>query len=328
MAEMLTYAPDLRSITGGQGEYTMEFLRYEEVPATSRRRSSRRRRRGRGNAASQPNRPSRETRCGWARSRCYPRRHAVDPRHPHEPGRHLLRRMRPHAAARRAARSTFLAGGSRRQVCELCTVRAAARGLDPRGRCRRADAPRGAQRAPAARRLLGAPALAPRRDARTLAAEEARGRAADRPDRRRALAERYVETRAPPAAARGAARRAAARAAPRARGADQRRAQDAARARGLQCLRAPAHGRRRRALARGARVCVRPLADRRQRRLDRGRCGSCAGTATRSTSPRRPLGVRRAAQGDELTELPPEDQVVQRRRPTSAARLALAARPA
>jgi elongation factor G len=32
MAEMLTYAPDLRSITGGQGEYSMEFLRYEEVP--------------------------------------------------------------------------------------------------------------------------------------------------------------------------------------------------------------------------------------------------------------------------------------------------------
>jgi elongation factor G len=33
MAEMLTYAPDLRSLTGGQGDYTMEFLRYEEVPA-------------------------------------------------------------------------------------------------------------------------------------------------------------------------------------------------------------------------------------------------------------------------------------------------------
>jgi elongation factor G len=32
MAEMLSYAPDLRSITGGRGEYTMEFLRYEEVP--------------------------------------------------------------------------------------------------------------------------------------------------------------------------------------------------------------------------------------------------------------------------------------------------------
>ena len=32
MAEMLSYAPDLRSITGGRGDYTMEFLRYEEVP--------------------------------------------------------------------------------------------------------------------------------------------------------------------------------------------------------------------------------------------------------------------------------------------------------
>jgi elongation factor G len=32
MSEMLTYAPDLRSLTGGQGDYTMEFARYEEVP--------------------------------------------------------------------------------------------------------------------------------------------------------------------------------------------------------------------------------------------------------------------------------------------------------
>src|SRR4051812_5635391 len=32
MAEMLTYAPDLRSLTGGRGDYTMEFLRYEEIP--------------------------------------------------------------------------------------------------------------------------------------------------------------------------------------------------------------------------------------------------------------------------------------------------------
>jgi elongation factor G len=31
MAEMLSYAPDLRSITGGQGDYTLEFVRYEEV---------------------------------------------------------------------------------------------------------------------------------------------------------------------------------------------------------------------------------------------------------------------------------------------------------
>lgn len=32
MAEMLAYAPDLRAITGGQGEFAMEFDHYEEVP--------------------------------------------------------------------------------------------------------------------------------------------------------------------------------------------------------------------------------------------------------------------------------------------------------
>jgi elongation factor G len=33
MAEMLSYAPDLRSITGGRGDYAMELAGYEEVPA-------------------------------------------------------------------------------------------------------------------------------------------------------------------------------------------------------------------------------------------------------------------------------------------------------
>jgi elongation factor G len=32
MAEVLDYAPDLRAITGGRGDYTMEFERYEEIP--------------------------------------------------------------------------------------------------------------------------------------------------------------------------------------------------------------------------------------------------------------------------------------------------------
>jgi elongation factor G len=32
-AEMLKYAPDLRSMTGGRGTFTMEFSHYEEVPA-------------------------------------------------------------------------------------------------------------------------------------------------------------------------------------------------------------------------------------------------------------------------------------------------------
>ena len=33
LAEFLTYAPDLRSMTGGRGMYTMAFTRYDEVPA-------------------------------------------------------------------------------------------------------------------------------------------------------------------------------------------------------------------------------------------------------------------------------------------------------
>jgi elongation factor G len=33
MAEMLTYEPSLRSLTGGRGGYSMEFSHYEEVPA-------------------------------------------------------------------------------------------------------------------------------------------------------------------------------------------------------------------------------------------------------------------------------------------------------
>jgi elongation factor G len=33
MAEILRYAPDLRSMTGGRGTFTMEFAHYEEVPA-------------------------------------------------------------------------------------------------------------------------------------------------------------------------------------------------------------------------------------------------------------------------------------------------------
>lgn len=33
MAEFLTYAPDLRSMTGGRGIYAMEFSRYDEVPS-------------------------------------------------------------------------------------------------------------------------------------------------------------------------------------------------------------------------------------------------------------------------------------------------------
>jgi elongation factor G len=34
MAEVLDYAPDLRSMTGGQGDYSMAFERHEQVPAS------------------------------------------------------------------------------------------------------------------------------------------------------------------------------------------------------------------------------------------------------------------------------------------------------
>jgi elongation factor G len=33
LAELLTYAQSLTSMTGGRGDYSMHFLRYEEVPA-------------------------------------------------------------------------------------------------------------------------------------------------------------------------------------------------------------------------------------------------------------------------------------------------------
>jgi elongation factor G len=32
MAEILTYSQSLTSLTGGRGDYHMEFLRYDEVP--------------------------------------------------------------------------------------------------------------------------------------------------------------------------------------------------------------------------------------------------------------------------------------------------------
>ncbi len=33
LSEILTYAPDLRSMTEGRGSFTMGFSHYEEVPA-------------------------------------------------------------------------------------------------------------------------------------------------------------------------------------------------------------------------------------------------------------------------------------------------------
>jgi elongation factor G len=38
MAEMLNYGADLRSLTGGRGDYAMDLARYEQVPAQIVRR--------------------------------------------------------------------------------------------------------------------------------------------------------------------------------------------------------------------------------------------------------------------------------------------------
>ncbi len=46
MAEVLDYAPDLRSISGGRADFTMEFERYEEVPAHLAEQGDRRMREG------------------------------------------------------------------------------------------------------------------------------------------------------------------------------------------------------------------------------------------------------------------------------------------
>jgi elongation factor G len=42
MAEILTYAQALTSLTGGRGDYHMHFLRYEEVPVAHRAEDHRR----------------------------------------------------------------------------------------------------------------------------------------------------------------------------------------------------------------------------------------------------------------------------------------------
>ena len=69
MAELLTYAQSLTSMTGGRGDYSMHFLRYEEVPVARRAEGD-----GRGDASGSA-RPPRRRRpvvrsCGQRETRC------------------------------------------------------------------------------------------------------------------------------------------------------------------------------------------------------------------------------------------------------------------
>ena len=152
MAEMVTYAPDLRALTGGRGEYTMEFLRYEEVPAHLAQKvvqEAQQRDRGCGVAP------------GAIASEAMTRK-AITTSHAAVScdvcGRTLLRGEEA---------EPFIAGGTRRLVCNLCTARAANEGWIRRGPGRHAE--RAPPRARASRLAAAAPAR-PRCGARGAAA--------------------------------------------------------------------------------------------------------------------------------------------------------------
>ena len=282
MAEMLTYAPDLRSITGGQGEYTLEFLRYEEVPAHLAQKvvdeAQRRRRRSRTDRT--------ERRAGPARPLLRPRPCDVMAQVPRtsrptrrtspatSAGARCCAASTPRASSRRAsaarsascaprARSTRAGSASPAATTSRCATRAAtAAGARSSTACARA-------------------ASAPARSATTIAAEEASPAppsAARAPPRARARA------RAPPEPVAEAPRR------PRHVRAVPTNA-DLKMERALEVFNASDHTRTVGGVARslGAPDRLRaPAARAPERRLDHRDVGALAGTATRSTSPTRP----------------------------------------
>ena len=247
MSEMLSYAPDLRSITGGQGEFTMDFERYEEVPGTSPARSStrpgRRRRRSRPDA-----------RRRTARAAGLVRSHPVNTRDIRTTDAHTSCDVCGRTLLRGERAEIYINGGARRSVCELCTLARAARGLDPRGH----RAPERRPRGPLGSPPVAARPPAPRRERDP--GRELPSRRADYDDgepepapRATTSLRRVAAARSRPAPARGArqTRQRERVREPRhvPRDPDQRRAQDRLGGRAVQRLRAPPHDRRRRPLA-------------------------------------------------------------------------------
>ena len=178
----------------------------------------------------------------------------------------------------------FLAGGARRNVCELCTPRAVhegwiREGLDDRRRVRAPRARDGAARCCAA-------------CASAVATERRTGRRRGRSTASEPRGRSPTSRRPPPRAGAAPAPRARVRAAARAALAStrSRRNADLKVARALELFNGQPHPRTvagvARSLGRAARrACA--LGDRGQRRDDRRRLGAVAGTASRSTSPTR-----------------------------------------
>ena len=173
MSEMLTYAPDLRALTGGQGDYTMEFLRYEEIPAHLAQKvvdAATRGGRGRQGLSREQRERARAMRPRVAPllpSAAVAARKSISTNAPvvncDVCGRTLLPGEHPTCSSPR---------GEKRNVCELCTQRAShegwiREGLDDatvRAAARTSGRSRGAARAPA-RPPRAAPTTRPTSDA-------------------------------------------------------------------------------------------------------------------------------------------------------------------
>ena len=198
MAEMLTYAPDLRSITQGQGDYTLEFLRYEEVPAHLAQKVVEHAGEERRQRTPEPAARRRAVALHGAARQLpwWADGHAHDR---HLAARRRLRRLRAAAAARRAARRASSPPGGAAS-CASCARRA------PRTRagCARATA-----------EPLTLPPMRPRRGRSLLerlpVPFRMRQSTRSRCDAEPAQAAQHACSEAPAAGADGPARRAASR---------------------------------------------------------------------------------------------------------------------
>ena len=295
MAEMLTYAPDLRVDHRRAGRLHDGVRALRGGPGAPRRRRSSTRPSARSEAVSVKRVGERP---GSRAAASYARRHDTTDIHDAPPRRSPATSAGARCCAASTPRSTWPAA-ARRTVCELCTPRALARGLDPRGP---STTSRDAQPASTARRARCSAACAdaggaaadeePRDAARRRARGTARGRRR-RPRRRRAGRRRRARRRREPRHVRAVPTSAELKIA---------RALDAVQRAPSTRARSPASPARsaRRASACAPRDGAASVVD------DRRRRGSCAGTATRSTCPTRRPASRLAGQGNELDELAAE----------------------